>query len=258
MPLAFGLFVGVLVSLETGRRIGRRRIKAGLAEASGGFGAVEGAIFGLMGLMIAFTFSGAATRFDDRRNLVTREANAIGTAWLRLDLVPADAQPKLRSLFRRYVDSRILTYKIFPESRPKAMAELDRSTRIQQEIWTAAVAACRDPAAAPGSCLLLMPALNDMIDITTTRIMATRLHPPAVIFAMLIALTLASALLAGHAMAVHPAWSGTHTLVMATVMAVTVYVILDLEYPRLGLIRVEAFDQLIVDVRKSLGEDSVP
>ena len=99
--LAVSLFVGVLAFLELGRRVGRRRIASGGAEA-GGFGAVESAIFGLMGLLIAFTFSGAASRFDGRRDLVTQEANAIGTAWLRIDLVPVDAQAKLRDLFRLY------------------------------------------------------------------------------------------------------------------------------------------------------------
>jgi len=106
--LAVGLFVGVLAFLELGRRIGRRRIASG-GEA--GFGAVESAVFGLMGLLIAFTFSGAAGRFDARRDLVTREANAIGTAWLRIDLVPGEAQAKLRDLFRRYLDSRLATYR---------------------------------------------------------------------------------------------------------------------------------------------------
>jgi hypothetical protein len=257
-PLAVGLFVGVLASLEGGRRIGRRRLAARGTDAAVGFGAVEGAIFGLMGLMIAFTFSGAAARFDDRRNLVTREANAIGTAWLRIETAPSETQANLRDLFRRYVDSRINTYAVYREHPDQAMAELDRSTRMQQEIWTAAVAACREPGAAPGACYLLLPALNDMIDITTTRLMAMSMHPPGVVFAMLIGLTLASALLAGHAMAAHPAWSWTHALAMATVMAVTVYVIIDIEHPRHGLIRMDSFDQLIVDLRKSMGGPSVP
>jgi hypothetical protein len=248
--LAGGLFVGVLLFLEAGRRIGRRRIASGAAEA-GGFGAVESAIFGLMGLLIAFTFSGAAGRFDDRRHLVTQEANAIGTAWLRIDLVPGEAQAKLRDLFRRYLDSRLETYRQAGQTE-LAMSEFARSTALQQDIWTAAVVACRDPGAAPGAPMLLLPALNEMFDITTTRLMATRLHPPPVIFAMLVVLTLAGALLAGHAMASHPRWSWTHGLALATVMAATVYIIIDLEYPRLGFIRVDAADEVLVDLRKSM------
>ena len=246
---AGGLFVGVLVFLEVGRRIGRRRIAAGVAE--GGFGAVESAIFGLMGLLIAFTFSGAAGRFDDRRHLVTQEANAIGTAWLRIDLVPGEAQAKLRDLFRRYLDSRLETYRAARKTE-LSMAEFARSTVLQQDIWTVAVAACRDPGAAPGAPMLLLPALNEMIDITTTRLMATRIHPPPVIFAMLVVLTLAGALLAGHAMATHPTWSWTHGLALAAVLSATVYIIIDIEYPRLGFIRVDAADEVLVDLRKSM------
>jgi hypothetical protein len=249
--LAGGLFVGVLVFLEAGRRIGRRRIASEGAEGGAGFGSVEGAIFGLMGLIIAFTFSGAAGRFDDRRHLVTQEANAIGTAWLRIDLVPAEAQAKLRDLFRRYLDSRLETYRKATQAE-LAMAEFARSATLQQDIWRVAAAACRDPGAAPGAPLLLLPALNEMIDITTTRLMATRIHPPGIIFAMLVVLTLAGALLAGHAMASHPRWSWIHALALATVMSATIYIIIDIEYPRLGFIRVDAADEVLVDLRKSM------
>ena len=252
--LAAGLFLGVLAFLELGRRIGRRRIASGDTEGSG-FGAVESAIFGLMGLLIAFTFSGAAGRFDARRDLVTQEANNIGTAWLRIDLLPADAQVTLRDLFRRYLDSRLATYRSV-RNMDVAMAEYGRSAALQLDIWTAAVAGCKDPGAAPGACVLVLGSLNDMIDITTTRLMASRMHPPNVIFAMLVVLTLAGALLAGHAMASHPRWSWTHVLALATVMSATVYIIIDLEYPRLGIIRVDAVDDVLVDLRKSM--DAVP
>jgi hypothetical protein len=248
--LAAGLFIGVLAFLELGRRIGRQRIASGVTEGDG-FGAVESAIFGLMGLLIAFTFSGAASRFDARRDLVTQEANDIGTAWLRIDLLPGGAQENLRGLFRRYLDSRLATYRNVKDL-DAAMAEYRRSAVLQQEIWAAAVAGCKDPAAAPGACPLLLNSLNAMIDITTTRLMASRMHPPNIIFAMLVALTLAAALLAGHAMASHPSWSWTHVLALSLVMSATVYIIVDLEYPRLGLIRVDAVDQILVDVRRSM------
>ena len=138
---ALGLFGGVLLLVETGRRIGKRRM-AQDGEARAGMGAVEGAVFGLMGLLIAFTFTGAATRFDARRQLVTEEANNIGTAWLRLDLLPTDAQPALRDSFRRYLDSRLEVYQKLPDLEA-AMAALARAGALQGEIWTQAVAACR-------------------------------------------------------------------------------------------------------------------
>jgi hypothetical protein len=89
--LAIGLFLGMLLLQEIGRRIRLRRLARDPDQAEAGFGVVEGAVFGLMGLLIAFTFSGAASRFDTRRQLVVEEANAIGTAYLRLDLLSASA-----------------------------------------------------------------------------------------------------------------------------------------------------------------------
>jgi hypothetical protein len=88
-----------------------------------------------------------------------------------------------------------------------------------------------------------------MIDITTSRTMAARMHPPVIIFAMLVALALAAALLAGHAMSKAKTRSWTHVVAMAAAMAVALYVILEIEYPRLGLIRVDSFDEALVDLR---------
>ncbi len=64
-------------------------------------GAVEASIFALLGLLIAFTFSGAGDRFEARRELITEEANSIGTAWLRIDLLADADQSALREQFRQ-------------------------------------------------------------------------------------------------------------------------------------------------------------
>ena len=93
----------VVLALAAGRYLGRRNISQETETARIRLTAVEAAIFGLMGLMIAFTFSGAANRYELRRQMTVDEANAIGTAYLRLDLLPAQAQPALREKFRRYL-----------------------------------------------------------------------------------------------------------------------------------------------------------
>ncbi len=249
--ITLALFLGMLVLLEIGRRIGNHRLQNDAEGARAGTGTVEGAVLALLGLLIAFTFSGAATRFDERRNLIVQETNDIGTAYLRLDLLPASAQPALRDLFRRYVDSRLETYRKIPDVEA-VKAELARSIALQGEIWTQAVAAGRLENAPPSATMLLLPALNQMIDITTTRTMAVQMHPPLVIFAMLFGLALASALLAGYGMAGGKSRNWLHMIGFSAVMAVAVYVILDIEFPRLGLIRVNAFDQDLVDLRASM------
>ena len=108
-----------------------------------GIGSVEAAIFALLGLLIAFTFQGAAARFDARRSLIVQEANNIGTAWLRIDLLPAGAQPGMRELFRKYLDSRLATYHKIPDM-VAVKAELDHTAQLQSEIWNAALASQKE------------------------------------------------------------------------------------------------------------------
>jgi hypothetical protein len=247
--VAVALFVGLLGALELGRRWGRKRVARDPDALREGLGGVEGAVYGLLGLLVAFTFSGAATRFEGRRDLIVKEANAIGTAYLRLDLLAEPARTSLRDKLRRYLDSRLETYRRLPDERA-AREELARSIAMQGEIWTDAVEALK--AVGPPATIVLIPALNDMFDIVTTRTAAMRAHPPNVLLAMLIAVALVSAVLVGYAMAASPTRRRLHALAYAGVLALTLYVIVDLEYPRLGLIRVDDFDQVLVEVREGM------
>ena len=249
--VALALFVGILVTLEVGRRLGRRALARHGAAAMAGVGSLETAVFALLGLLIAFTFSGALTRFDQRRAQVVDEANAIGTAYLRIDLLPAAAQPRLRETFRQYVDARLATYGKLPDL-DAARDELARSLQLQADIWAQALAASRLPEARPGTDILMVPALNAMFDIATVRVTATQIHPPLIIFAMLFGLALASALLAGYQLAAQQGFDWVHALGFAAIVSFTVYVILDIEYPRLGWVRIDAIDQVLVNVRAGM------
>src|SRR5262249_10827922 len=150
-------------------------------------------------------------------------------------LLPADMQPGLRESFRRYVDSRLETYRKLPDF-VAANQELANSKKLQEQIWHQSVIASRAPDAHSDAGKLLLPALNDMIDITTTRLLTTQIHPPVIVFVMLFGLAFASSLLAGYAMAKAKRWSLPHVIGFAGVMAISVYVILDMEFPRVGLI----------------------
>src|SRR4051794_20747945 len=99
---AFLLAVAIFCLIEVGRRVGLSRFSEEGESYAQGIGALESAVFALLGLLLAFSFSGALTRFDYRRQLVITETNAIGTAWLRIDLLPDDARAPMRDLFRRY------------------------------------------------------------------------------------------------------------------------------------------------------------
>lgn len=250
--VAAGMFVGMLVFLEIGRWLGvRERERAADREgAEAGIGAMEGAVFALFGLLIAFTFSGAMERFDHRRELIVDEANAIGTAYLRLDLLPAEAQPALRVLFRQYLESQLSLYHEVAD--PQAVkGELERATALQEAIWKQALEAAR-ATGNPQVLMLVASSLNAMIDSAATRVAAARKHTPKAIFGMLFVLAFASALLAGRSMAASQRRKWLHMLVFACAIATSVFVILNLEFPRLGLIRIEVADQALVDVLEGM------
>lgn len=243
--LLFGalLFSTILVAFEIGRHIGIRRIREGAPERQGS-GAIEGAIFALLGLLVAFTFSGAASRFDERRALIVEEANDIGTAWLRIDLMAPAYQPPLRDAFRRYAAMRTTYYQGVGD-RKRDMEKYARLTALQSEIWKLAVAGGSAEGAKPASNHLMLPALNAMIDITTTRGAIRLMHPPAAVYYMLAVLSLGGALIGGFAMANPKTRNWFHRLAYAGFMTLSIYVIIDLEFPREGLIRLDAFDEAI-------------
>lgn len=242
LGLVAALFVAILALVEIGRRLGAGRTTDGLA-------AIERAVFGLMALLMAFTFSSAAFRFEVRRNMLVEEANAIRTAFLRLDVLPAAAQPPLRDAFRRYVEARLAIYRDLGDA-AAAEADVARVTQLQQEIWDGAVVGCREGGSQAAS--LVLPALNAMFAIATTRTIGLQTHQHAVVFAMLMVVMLACSLLAGFSMT-EGERSWLHVVCFAAVMTVAFYVILDLEWPRLGLIRIDWMDRFLREVRASMG-----
>ncbi|MGH9885744.1 MAG: DUF4239 domain-containing protein, partial [bacterium] len=106
--------------------------------------------------MIAFTFSGAATRFDHRRELIVEEANAIGTAWLRLDLLPEASREEMRAKFRAYLDARLEVYRNLADV-VVTPAMLAPSTSLQGEVWSSAVHFCAE-SGIPQATMLILPA----------------------------------------------------------------------------------------------------
>src|SRR5262249_55448700 len=143
------------------------------------------------------TIYGAGTRYDNRRNLTGQESNAIGTAYLRLDLLPPETQPELRENFRKYLRSRLAVYHAIPDIQA-VNAALERSSALQEVIWRKVVAALKGVGPAEKS--LVLTSLNEMIDITTVRTVAEMTHTPTPVFAMLILTVFASSSLAGYTM----------------------------------------------------------
>lgn len=159
--MAIGLFVLLLACLELGRALGRRRRD----EDSAGTAAAAGVVFAVLGLLVAFTFTTSASRFDERRQLVVQQANALGTAWLRVDVLPPARQPAIREDMRRWVAlAADLTYRSQDPATYKAT--LKEADRLQSQVWRLGVAAVAETEAPTLNAFVLAP-LNDWIDLTT-------------------------------------------------------------------------------------------
>ncbi len=240
--------VGLLVAgIEFGRRF---RLRCREQKFSSGLGVIDGAVFGLMALLLGFSFSGAVSRFDTRRELIVQETNAIGTAWLRVDLLPEAAQPQIRDDFRAYLDARLAFYQNLGAERAKAVDDLALSEKLQNKIWRESIAAAQT--SSPAVLTLVAGSLNEMIDITTTRLVALQTHPPLPMYVTLVLLALASSLIAGFGMGDTSKRPWLHTWVFASALALTIYTIIDLEFPRVGIIRVDRYDAALLNQRKSM------
>lgn len=245
-----GTSAGMSAAFVLARHYRRRLEQRHPGGAVGGVGSVNAALFGLLGLLIAFTFDGAAERFDARRRLIVEETNAIGTAYLRLDLLEAHARQELRAKFARYIDARLAIYAALPDVR-EARRRIPAAEQLQREIWRDAVTACEQKGDSATK-MLLVNALNTMIDLTTTRFAAMEIHPPRIVFIMLSLLAIVGVFLVGFEIGDEKTFSWLHVAAFAGILLFTISVVLDFEYPRLGLIRIAPMDHLLVDLRKTM------
>ncbi len=224
----------------------RKRINAKYPDlAKGEIGAINGTLLGLLGLLLAFTFSMSSSRYDTRRSIIIQEANDIGTAILRADLYPDSIRQLLRNNFKEYVKCRIAHYEI---GRNWSKAELYylRADSIGKVIWNIVTT----DAKTNGVFLRtgqMIPALNAMIDITTSRRASGESTVPDSIMYFLFILCFCSAFLLGY-----DNKSGRVDWILvfglAIMLSITVYNIIDLDRTRSGYINMDRPNQKIVEL----------
>src|SRR6516162_9436807 len=247
-----GLIAAMLVSIEFGYRTGLRR-RARSPESTRTLSpAVRASVFGLMGLLIAFTFAGAGVRFDNRRMLIAEEANAIEKAYLRIDLLPPESQPQLRDDFRAYIRGRLDVTRNLPNFDRKGLnTDLKRLSILQHKIWEESVSATKG--IAPATQTLVLSGLNEMMDVAGLRTVGFISHLPFLVLALLTVTAFLGCFLIGYSTSVSGARDWLSDIIFAVVISTAIYVILDYEYPRAGFIRVDAVDQLLVQTMERIG-----
>ena len=224
-----------------------RRLGSGIS-----LGAAENSLFAILGLLLAFAFSVSASRFDAKRVMSVDEANAIGTALLRVDLMPASRQPEMRRLFRRYLDTRLDYSRQLAEAGDLQAAW--RATQdAQNQIWKVALDCPANPMG-PLTAVqsLLIPALNQMFDLAASRHIASKTQLPLMTLMLLTALAIIGGYLAGRSNLSERDLTLSHRMLYPAVITLTLLVIIDLDYPRLGLIRLDYTDSLLKSLRAGL------
>jgi len=215
------------------------------------FGAAEGALLGLLALLLSFTFNMSSSRHDTRIKVIVAEANNIGTAVLRADLYPDSIRKAFRHDFKAYVESRIEFFQAGIDT-AKIYRSLATSNAIQQSLWNRA-ATLGQYAYNFHRTSQMVPALNDMIDIVTTRNAADIDKVPELIIYVLFLLCFTSAFMLGYDAGKKADWVITVGFVL--MISMTIYLIIDLDRPRRGIITMTNMNKQIVNLRAMFGPD---
>jgi hypothetical protein len=234
-----------LLAAEGGYRLGTRvRSRAGSKEIPD-LGTTVGGLLGMLGLLLAFTFGMAGERFDRRKTLVVEEANAIGTAWLRTDLIPEPQRARARDVLREYTQARLDA--VDASRRDEAVA---RSERLQVTLWSVTASAAAATPTPPVA--LYVAAVNEVIDMHARRLQAAMRNPiPPAIFATLYGVAVLVLGGLGYARGLVGDRSAVATSILTLVLAVVILLILDLDRPYEGLLTVS--QQAMRDVQAMMG-----
>lgn len=240
------------LAMELGWLWGRRELARGIEEDR----ALDGlntAVFGLLTLLLAFSFSARQAHYELRRHLIVEEGNAIGTAFLRLDLLERADRAALRASFRRYVEARARIYQNAGDL-SAAAAAAERSEAVSAGIWREAVRACsRVPHPA---CQVILPSINAVIDIGAMRLEAARAQLPRPVLLLLLSMAPISSLLLGVMAASRGTRSAAHALLYIGIITLTLMTILDLDNPRTGLITLaQPQERMAEQLRRGMADD---
>lgn len=236
----------LLVAAEVGFRAGRRQGQRA-PDKEPHVGALQGALLGLLALLLGFSFAMAQARYDARRALVVEEANAIGTAYLRAQLLPGPAAPEAADALRRYVDVR-LTHLGERVDEPALREAIVKTEQLHDYLWTRAAKAARQDPSPIAS--LFVASLNEVIDLHARRLAAFRNHVPEAVFLLLYCVAAVAMAVTGYAAGLGGHRGFWPTVTTAVLIAVVIVVVMDLDRPRRGLITVS--QQSMVDLRDSL------
>lgn len=243
----------LLLATEGGFRLGRRTKARTPEAAKSQVSSIQAAVLGLLALLLGFTFSMTLSRYDTRRELVLKEANAIGTAILRSGLLPKPHRMESARLLRQYVDVRLEFAQTRLVEQQKLRAVNDQTEQLHQQLWSHAIAVAEmDPRSVMAG--LYVQALNDVIDLYSKRLMALESHVPVSILMLLSLVAYLAMGLTGYVCGLAGHRNFLVALTEVVLIAAVLLLIVDLDRPLQGLIQVS--QQSMIDLHDSLKQIS--
>ena len=235
--ITLGLFVALIGSSFLGFRMGRYFARRGRAALQSQVQTIEAAMLTLLGLLLAFTFSIAASRFDSRKQVCVQEANAIGTAYLRTSLMPrSELAEHLRGLLRQYVEVRLDVYTHYLDAEARKLQK-QRLGDLQQDMWRIVAAGSRDQPMNV-AVTLLVQAMNELIDLAETQSALFENHVPENILIFLFTLATVVIGVVSYMNGLSLDRQPSLMFLLAGIIAMTIFLLIDLDRPLRGLIRV--------------------
>lgn len=235
--IAIILLALMLIAIFLGGALGKRWLGKESEESKSQANAVQGSLLGLLALLLGFTFSLSLGRFDQRSVEVVNEANAIGTAWLRTDLVSDVRRDMAKGLLRRYAELQV-------DAAGVSAADVERRTELVAEaeaafndIWLLATTEARE--AKNPVAMGFAASLNDMIDALATRDAAINRHVPELVLLLLFATFVLLGGVVGYSSAITNVRPGVPVYALMTLIVILVFLIIDLDRPRRGWIEVD-------------------
>jgi hypothetical protein len=245
--LAFLLFFFMFFSIYCGRVLGLRRFNSGRHFDASSTKTIISAMFGLLAFLLAFTFGMSGNRYDTRRGHIVEEANAIGTAILRADLYEDADRVEFRNDFKKYLEARIEYFEAAKDI-PRVLAANDSAANYGKRLWDRAMKVSH-LSGYNTQTMQMVPALNAMFDISTTRQMGELERVPDSIVLMLFVVSLASGFYLGYTSPESKIdWLVAIGFCLLT--SVVVYITLDLDRPRRGFINLTASHDAMLQLRQ--------
>ena len=230
------LFIFMLLAMEIGFQSGCRK-QASVNEAVTQANAVLVSMLGLLALLLAFTFSAALQRYEDRSQTVVAEANAIGTTYLRARLLPKGMQDEVQALLRQYLDIRIQEGHLDSTEPEWRESLLHQAKLLEAQLWSHAVAAAEQDSRVVTSGFFIQ-SLNELIDTSGMRDAALNRHVPEIVLFLMFATIVLTTATLGYASGIAGHRVTLAAFVLVMLIALVVYLIIDLDRPRRGAIQV--------------------